>query len=619
MSSAARVSSFVNYGRRRRLWVPAYLTVDCVSWAIGLLAAMVVRFDGIDWGDASTSRFFLAVFVACALVVAGTVVGFRRRGLARYGSFEEVARTAALYGVVAVLLLAANRVGPSRLVPDSVVLAGSVGAFVIAGGARYAYRLLRERRNRPLASAEPVLVFGAGEGGDQTITAMVRDPKSPYRPVALLDDDPSKQGLLIRGVKVEGGRDDMAAVARRFGATTMVIAIPGAHSDLIRGLVNQAIDAGLTTRVLPPTSELFGLPVGVEDIRPITEVDLLGRDEVETDLTAIAGYLQDRRVLVTGAGGSIGSEICRQVALFGPRELVMLDRDESALHALQLEIEGRAMLDSRNLVVADIRDRERMFDVFAEHKPHVVFHAAALKHLPLLEMHPAEALKSNVFGTKNVLDAAAAASSVDRFVNISTDKAADPCSMLGYSKRLAEGLTAAAARRYDGRFLSVRFGNVLGSRGSVLTAFEAQIAAGGPLTVTHPDVTRYFMTVTEAVHLVVQAGAVGGPGEALVLDMGEPVKIAEVAVQLAAQSKRPIDIVYTGLRPAEKLHEALLAEGEADERPAHPLISHVQVPVLDDDAIAFLQAVRGDDAAASAMRDLANTVMHPTRAQATDG
>ena len=240
----------------------------------------------------------------------------------------------------------------------------------------------------------------------------------------------------------------------------------------------------------------------------------------------------------------------------------MVERDESALHAVQLSIEGRAMLDSRNLVVADIRDRSRMHQVFAEHQPEVVFHAAALKHLPLLEMHPSEALKTNVWGTVALLEAAVDVG-VERFVNISTDKAADPCSVLGYTKRLAERLTAAAADRGDGVFLSVRFGNVLGSRGSVLTAFAKQIEAGGPVTVTDPEVTRYFMTVEEAVQLVIQAGAVGRDGEALVLDMGEPVRIDDVAKRLIAEADRPIDVVYTGLRDGEKLHEVLITEEDA--------------------------------------------------------
>ena len=257
----------------------------------------------------------------------------------------------------------------------------------------------------------------------------------------------------------------------------------------------------------------------------------------------------------------------------------MVDRDESALHAVQLLLEGRALLDSRNLVVCDIRDNARLHAVFAEHRPEVVFHAAALKHLPLLEMHPSEALKTNVYGTYNVIEAARG-SGVDRFVNISTDKAADPTSVLGYTKRIAEKLTAKAAHDSTGTYLSVRFGNVLGSRGSVLTAFRSQVAAGGPVTVTDPEVTRYFMTVEESVQLVIQAGAVGDDGEALVLDMGQPVKIDDVARRLAAESERPIDIVYTGLRQGEKLHEVLLGADEIDRRPAHPLISHVSVPPL---------------------------------------
>nr|WP_249419811.1 nucleoside-diphosphate sugar epimerase/dehydratase [Rhabdothermincola salaria] len=514
--------------------------------------------------------------------------------------------------VAAVVLLVLNQIPDQAILPASVIAGGTLAGFAVAAGVRFAWRLNRERRLRPGVTAEPVVVVGAGEGGEQTVTAMLRDPDSPYLPVAIIDDDPTKARLKIRGVRVMGDRTALAAVAAEHGARVVVIAIPGARSETIRELAGLAVDAGLEVRVLPPVSELFGGAIGVGDIRPVTEADLLGREMVETDLTAIAGYLQDRRVLVTGAGGSIGSEICRQVAVFGPAELVMLDRDESALHALQLDLSGRAMLDSRNLVVADIRDRDRMFEVFREHRPQVVFHAAALKHLPLLEMHPCEGVKTNVYGTLNVLDAAGSVD-VTEFVNISTDKAADPTSVLGYSKRLAEGLTTWAAGQYPGRFLSVRFGNVLGSRGSVLTAFRSQIEAGGPVTVTDPDVTRYFMTVSEAVHLVVQAGAVGADGEALVLDMGEPVKIDDVARQLVAQSPRPVEIVYTGLRPGEKLHEVLLAEGENDHRPAHPLISHVVVPVLRPGDLDVLHKASGDsdDAAIPVLRRMALETMAP--------
>jgi FlaA1/EpsC-like NDP-sugar epimerase len=333
-------------------------------------------------------------------------------------------------------------------------------------------------------------------------------------------------------------------------------------------------------KVLPPTSELLGGTVGLGDIRGLTPEDLLGRHEIRTDVRSIAGYVTGKRVLVTGAGGSIGSELCRQLYRFAPGELIMVDRDESALHAVQLSIEGRALLDSPDLVLLDLRDRSAVERLLAERRPHVIFHAAALKHLPLLERHPAEAVKTNVWATLDLLELAAKFD-VGRFVNISTDKAADPCSVLGYSKRITERLTSYMAAESSMECLSVRFGNVLGSRGSVLTTFQAQIDRGGPLTVTHPDVTRYFMTVEEAVELVIQAGAIGRPGEVLVLDMGSPVRIADVAQLLKARSERPIAIQFTGLRKGEKLNENLWGKDEADDRPCHPQISHVQVDPLD--------------------------------------
>jgi FlaA1/EpsC-like NDP-sugar epimerase/dTDP-4-amino-4,6-dideoxygalactose transaminase len=335
-----------------------------------------------------------------------------------------------------------------------------------------------------------------------------------------------------------------------------------------------------------------------------SESDLLGRSEVDTDVGAVARHLADQRVLVTGAGGSIGSELCRQLWRLGVRQLVMLDRDESGLHAVQLSVQGSALLDSHDVVVCDIRDAEAVAEVFAHHRPDVVFHAAALKHLPLLEMYPGEAVKTNVLGTRNVL-AAAAAVGVRRFVNISTDKAADPVSVLGYTKRIGERITARFARDRDGTYLSVRFGNVLGSRGSVLTSFKAQAESGGPLTVTHPDVTRYFMTVEEAVQLVLQAGIIGAPGEVLVLDMGTPVRIADVARRLAV-GPSPVEVVYTGLRPGEKLHEVLFGEGEQDHRPLHPLISHTPAPPLPLDAI---DGLHGDpEQLRAALRELATVI-----------
>jgi FlaA1/EpsC-like NDP-sugar epimerase len=355
----------------------------------------------------------------------------------------------------------------------------------------------------------------------------------------------------------------------------------------MREIRRRTLDAGMAFKVLPSVSELLNHRVGVADVRDPQISDLLGRHQIETDLDAIAGYLRGKRVLVTGAGGSIGSELCRQLARFKPGELMMLDRDESALHAVQLSLRGHVALDDPELILADLRDSETVKAIFAARRPEVVFHAAALKHLPLLERHPGEAVKSNIWGTLTVLEAARG---VERFVNISTDKAADPASVLGYSKRITERLTAYADAVNPGTFLNVRFGNVLGSRGSVLTAFTAQVAAGGPITVTHPEVTRYFMTVQEAVQLVIQAAAIGRGGEALVLDMGQPVRIAEVARCLADQAPVPIDIVYTRLQSGEKLHEVLFGTGERDVRPLHPLISHVTVPALDPESVRVLDA-----------------------------
>ena len=369
--------------------------------------------------------------------------------------------------------------------------------------------------------------------------------------------------------------------------------------QVINRLRLAAMDAELAVKVLPSTAELLRDHVGIRDLRDINLTDVLGRNQIDTDIAAIAGYLAGRRVLVTGAGGSIGSELCRQIHRFDPAELMMLDRDESALHALQLSIHGRALLDNDEMILCDIRDRKAIVDLFHARRPDVVFHAAALKHLPMLEQYPAEAVKTNVVGTLNVLDAAESLG-VDVFVNISTDKAANPCSVLGYSKRIAERVTAERAGTGCGTYLSVRFGNVLGSRGSVLTSFARQIAAGGPVTVTDPEVTRYFMTIEEACQLVIQAAAIGHPGEVLVLDMGRPVRIADVAQQLIEQSGTPVPIVYTGLRAGEKMHEELFGDGEpCDRRPRHALVSHVPVPALSLDRVASLPA-EGDPAAVRA-------------------
>lgn len=568
---------------------PVQAGIDALAWFVGIAAFQFVRFDFSFTSSGTESPFTFgdmvgtAALAALMQMVAGLWVGLYRNHW-RYGSIDEMGHLVASVSAVAVVLTTVGLTTGLRPVPVSVPIGGAIAALVVMTGVRYSWRMVTDLAMRPNQHlAEPVLVIGAGEGGEQLLTSMLRNSASKYVPVAMLDDDPSKARLSIRGIQVVGTTAEMSAWADELDVSTVVVAIPSAPPAVLRRLADAGVRAGLTVCTLPPVDQLFDGIVDTDLVRPIAETDLLGRSQVDTDVGAIAGYLQGRRVLVTGAGGSIGSELCRQISTFDPSQLVMLDRDESALHAVQLSITGRAMLDDDSLVVADIRDRDRITELFADYRPHVVFHAAALKHLTLVERFPSEALKTNVVGTQNVIDAAIA-TGVKRFVNVSTDKAADPSSVLGFTKRIAEQLTAAAAQSDSNTYLSVRFGNVLGSRGSVLTAFRAQIDEGGPVTVTDPDVTRFFMTVEESVQLLIQAGAMGADGEALVLDMGDPVRIDDVARRLIAEAEasgrtpQPVAIEYTGLRPGEKLHESLFGNHEVPRPSGHALISRVDVP-----------------------------------------
>jgi FlaA1/EpsC-like NDP-sugar epimerase len=570
---------------RRRV---SLLGLDSIAWFGGLSLATLLRYDF----EASRIRGAGLIGMICLALVAELIAGWLAglyRGRWRLGSFEEVA---ALFGAVAVVTVAlfvvvwAFSVHPIPL--GAVVVAGIV-AFLLMGAARYWMRRSVERLQRPGDLGERILVFGAGEGGAQAIDALLRSASSGQLPVALLDDDPRKRNLRIRGVPVMGDHTRIFEAARQVQAETLLIAVPSADAELIREVSSLAREAGLQLKILRPVSELLGTPVGLDDIRPLSESDLLGRRQVDLDVAAIAEYLEGKRVLVTGAGGSIGSELCRQIGPFRPAEMIMLDHDESGLHAVELSTSGRALLDTSAVVLADVRERNSILRLFEERRPEVVFHAAALKHLPLLETYPAEALKTNVWGTWHLLEAAMA-TGVERFVNVSTDKAADPISVLGFSKAIAARLTAHAAACTGDAYLSVRFGNVLRSSGSVLQAFDAQVAAGGPLTVTDPEVTRFFMTLEEAVQLVIQAGATGGPGEVLVLDMGEPVRITDVARRFVEASGRPLEIVHTGLRPGEKLHEVILGESEVVVHRSHPLISHVPIAPLDPTEIVILDS-----------------------------
>jgi FlaA1/EpsC-like NDP-sugar epimerase len=560
--------------------------IDMVIWSLTAIAASYARFEYQGHHDpfgatkSSVIRVLPIVLVVHALV--GYVVGIYRRRW-RYGSFDEVGGLVVATFITTSILFVLRFFDQSlNPFPRSVIFISGFAGLCFVAASRYAWRLIREQLRRPTAqTAAKILVYGAGEGGIQMVNTLLRNPQSPYLPVGFLDDNPDTHRLSISGVPVLGGRDQLSQARARTGATTLLIAIPSADSALISDISARARELSMDVKVLPAVQNLNERPLDTSDIRDLTDEDLLGRRKVVIDLQQISDYLVNRRVLVTGAGGSIGSELCRQLARFNPAELIMLDRDESALHEVQLSIHGRALLDTPQTVLADLRDETTINHIFDTRKPEVVFHAAALKHLPLLERYPLEAYQTNVLGTLTLLNAAQR-TGVGVFVNISTDKAANPISVLGYSKRIAERVTAAVGQSAkSGKYMSVRFGNVLGSRGSVLMSFRDQIAKGGPLTVTHRGVTRYFMTISEAVQLVIQAGAIGSSGEALVLDMGTPVSIYDVAKQLVTNSGKPVEIEIVGLRAGEKVHEELFGDGEIDTRPRHPLISHVPVESVD--------------------------------------
>ncbi|WP_426987637.1 polysaccharide biosynthesis protein [Pseudarthrobacter sp. Y6] len=553
--------------------------LDAVVWSFAVPVAAAVR---LDFDTSTIARGAVVITVLTALVLQAVLGWMLALYKYRhpYGSRHE-AQSLLLVVVAVGTTLAGFRllVPASDGFPRSVPLIAMLLGFVMMAGIRLLHRVALEREFRPGDEAAPTLVYGAGHLGQHVVQLMNRDRFSPYRPVGLIDDDPKKRNLHLNGIPVLGGLEDLTDVAKAAEAEVLVFAIARADADLLRVVSDFADSAGLRLLVLPTLSDILEGKARLGDLRDVSIEDLIGRHPVDTEVESIASFVTDRRVLVTGAGGSIGSELCRQLLRFSPAELIMLDRDETGLQGVQISISGHGLLDTNEVVLADIRDADTIERIFMDRSPDVVFHAAALKHLPMLEQYPHEAWQTNVQGTINVLNAARSAG-VATFVNISTDKAANPTSVLGFSKRLGERLTAWFGHETNCNFLSVRFGNVIGSRGSMLPTFTAQIEAGGPVTVTHPDVTRYFMTIPEACQLVIQAGAIGGPGEVLILDMGEPVRILDVAERMIARSGQDVKIVITGLRHGEKLHEELVGVGEAEERPIHPKISHTAVPPL---------------------------------------
>ncbi|MFC7488050.1 polysaccharide biosynthesis protein [Knoellia sp. CPCC 206453] len=550
---------------------------DAGSWLLALLGFLLVRHE-FSLSERVWVIVGAYVVAAIALQVIGGFWTHLYLGRSKVGSFDEVTSLGQLVIAISVGLGATFYIA-APLFSRGIAFVMPALAFLFMAAGRWVFRMSRTRDHRRSGetSGVPALIYGAGDAGHQLAGLVDSSPDSPYAIVGFIDDDPKLRFLRVRGYRMLGQGSDLVGAARVTGAQVVVLAVSQASSQLIQKVSDHCTEAGLELVVVPPLREMISGRLELDTLRAFNVADLLGRRPIETDLSAIAEHITGKVVLVTGAGGSIGSELARQVRQLDPAKLILLDRDESALHAAQLSIDGNGLLDTDDTVLCDIRDKDAVCSVFSRLAPEVVFHAAALKHLPMLERFPEEGWKTNVLGTLNVLECAAT-NGVQHFVNISTDKAADATSVLGQTKRVAERLTAWYAAESGLRFLSVRFGNVLGSRGSVLDTFRAQIERGGPVTVTDPEVSRFFMTIPEACELVLQASAIGHPGDVLVLDMGEPVRIIDVARRLIEESGKDVQVTFTGLRGGEKLHEVLLSTAEQGSPTGHPLITQVSVP-----------------------------------------
>ena len=560
----------VHFLRRR---IGGQAVFDFIAWTVAVYLAAYFRFE-FDL-DRLAGNSFLILGTAVALLHWVLGKSLYLYG-ARYGtaSFDELL----VLGLVTALSSSPGAVitlvwGPSWGIPRSIVLIAAPLFFVTSG----TVRLIRRLRNRYASSSaidKRAIVYGAGAMAEVLIPQLLSDSSRKYLPVGLLDDDPEKAERWISGIKMQGTISDLGRVVKRLEVQVIIVAIPRANFELLQNVRDIAQPLGVDVVLLPSFSEILDARGGSLELRELGIEELIGRRAVSIDSASIGAYLRERTVLITGAGGSIGVELCRQVAQYSPSRLVFLDRDETGLQHAQLAVSRSGLLDSADLFLADIRDREVIDEVFAEVKPQVVFHAAALKHLPALERFPQEAWKTNVIGTLNILSAASN-SGVSRFVNISTDKAADSSSVLGHSKRIAEELTSWYSSTFDGFFHSVRFGNVLGSRGSLVPTLKNLIDIGAPVTITDREATRYFMTIPEACQLVLQAGSERSKNSILILDMGEPVRVLDIAERMIEMSGKEIPIIFSGLRPGEKLHEELMSSAEEAEPSSHPMIWRV--------------------------------------------
>jgi len=446
--------------------------------------------------------------------------------------------------------------------------------ILLIGGSRFAWRLFRDSYIKPIGERKRTLIIGAGAAGILVARQLLKRD-SELLPVAFIDDDKEKQHMRVMGIKVYGGTDCIQKAVEKLNVEHIIIAIPSLKTSELNHIYIECSKTSVKTQIMPKLEDIMLGKVSISHFRDVQVEDLLGREPVELDMKSISKTLTGKTILVTGAGGSIGSEICRQVSRFTPKKLILLGHGENSIYEIDLELRNKYQGQFEIIpVIADIQDRTRIFEVVEEHRPDVIYHAAAHKHVPLMEYNPKEAVKNNIIGTKNVAEAADQFD-VKTFVMISSDKAVNPTNVMGATKRIAEMIIQNLDKTSDTKFVAVRFGNVLGSRGSVIPLFKKQIQAGGPVTVTHPDITRYFMTIPEASRLVIQAGTLARGGEIFVLDMGEPVKIVDLAknlIRLSGYDEEDIPIKFTGLRPGEKMFEELLNENEIHKEPVFPKI-----------------------------------------------
>lgn len=564
-----------------------FLAFDLCVLALSPLIALELRTDG----EALMSDYGWSVAAVVVTFVAVKLTVFFPAGLYhrywRYASVDELAKItlACIVAVLVQTLIFLFALRPSGIVtsefPRSIPLIDGMLALIFVGGGRYVVRIAQRGQQRLHGDngSKRVLIMGAGEAGLLIAREMQSNPHLQLRPIGFADDDPQKQRIRMRGLNVLGTRHDIPRLVRDHDVKLIVIAIPKAPGKEIREIARICELTGVKTKILPGVYELLD-GVSVNTLRDVQVEDLLRRPSVQTDTTAVAEMVRGCRVMVTGSGGSIGSELCRQLIRFEPEALLLLGHGENSIFLIESELrrylaQNPSTATALQTIIADVRDPSRLDQVFREHRPEIVYHAAAHKHVTLMEQNLSEAITNNVAGTRNLL-VTADRHDTERFVMISTDKAVNPTSIMGSSKRVAELLVGDAAQKTGRAYVAVRFGNVLGSRGSVVQIFRKQIERGGPLTVTDAEAERYFMTIPEAVQLVLQASAMGSGGEVFVLDMGEPVKIMDLArdlIRLSGKKEgRDIDIVVTGLRPGEKVSEVLFRDDEAVERTPHEKI-----------------------------------------------